>query len=163
MEGDPSELFCSIRKMWVKANPEEKVRQKLISFLIERLYFPSSSILVEKSLHQMPHLALNPKADFPDRRADLVCFAKGIHPDFDLYPLLLIECKAVPINQNVIQQTLGYNHHLRAHFIAVANERETRTGWYDHERGEYRFVDYIPTYDQLIRSLVASSGEHGDC
>lgn len=157
-----NELYCSIRKTWVKALPEEIVRQKLIGFLTQRLYFPASTILVEKALHQFPHLALKPRQDFPDRRADLVCYAKGIHPEHELFPLLLIECKAVPLTQDVIQQALGYNHHLGAYFIAVANDTETKLGWFDEERQDYRFISYIPSYDQLLRSLMQTANNQHD-
>lgn len=153
MSDSPSELFCLVRRVLVKKLPEEIVRQRLITFLVDKLGYPLSNLAVEKSLHQMPHLALKSKQQLPDRRADIVCYAKGIHAKHDLYPLLLIECKAVPLNQNVIQQVLGYNHHLEALFVAVANENETRTGWYDPDLKEYRFVPYIPMYDQLIRSI----------
>lgn len=149
----PPELFCPVRKEWVKPFPEEIVRQKLLQFLIHRLGFPSSSLVVEKALHQMPHLALQPRNQLPDRRADIVSFAKGIHATHELYPLLLIECKAVPLNQQVIQQVLGYNHHLGAAFVALANAEETKCGWYDSEKREHCFVPYIPSYDQLMRSL----------
>lgn len=149
----PSDLFCPVRKVVVKALPEEIVRQRLITFLVDKLRYPLCNLAVEKNLLQMPHLALKSKQQLPDRRADIVCYAKGIHPQHDLYPLLLIECKAVPLNQNVIQQVLGYNQHLEALFVAVANESETRTGWYDPESKDYKFVPYIPMYDQLIRSL----------
>lgn len=147
------QLYCPVRKLHVQAQPEEEVRQKLIHFLTERLHFPLSGLAVEKALHQMPHLALKSKDPLPDRRADIVCFARGIHPAYDLYPLLLIECKAVPLNQSTIQQVLGYNRHLGAHFVAIANADEVKLGWNDPESGETRFVPYIPTYDQLLRSI----------
>lgn len=147
------ELYCPVRQLRVQVQPEEEVRQKLIHFLTERLRFPLSGLAVEKALHQMPHLALSGKEPLPDRRADIVSFAKGIHPEHDLYPLLLIECKAVPLNQGVIQQVLGYNRHLGAYFVAIANADEVQMGWHDPEKGETRFVPYIPTYDQLIRSI----------
>ncbi len=146
-------LLCPVRKSWAKALPEEVVRHRLLHFMIDKLHFPLSSLVVEKALNQMPHLALKPRQELPDRRADIVCYAKGIHPGYDLYPLLLIECKAVALTQSVIQQVLGYNQHVEALFVAVANEKEMRTGWFDREKRKYQFIPYIPSYDQLIRSL----------
>lgn len=143
-------IYCSIRKMWVAALPEEIIRQRLITHMIQNLSFPSSSLAVEKGLKQMPHLTLLP-GDIPDRRADLVCFAKGIHPDHSLYPLLLIECKAVPLNSKVMHQVMGYNHFLKAHFIAAANENEIRLGWLDKTFQTYQFIPYLPSYTDLLK------------
>lgn len=87
-------IYCCIRKEWVAATPEEKVRQKLLAGMIGSLGYPASTIAVEQSLREMPHLALNP-LKMPSRRADVVVFAKDIHPHHSLFPLLLVECKAV--------------------------------------------------------------------
>ena len=127
------------------------MRQQLVHRMIHSLDYPSSYLVVEKALKQMPHLTLQDKP-IPDRRADLICYAKGIHPQHDLYPLLLVECKATKITQKVINQVVGYNYHLRAYFVAVANDHEIQTGWLDPAKGAYTFVPYLPSYPQLVRS-----------
>ena len=141
-------LFCPIRREWVAALPEEIVRQKLILFMTETLKFPVETLAVEVALKSMPHL--KNQEGIPNRRADIVCFAKGIHPDFDLYPLLMVECKAVPLTQKVISQVVGYNNHVQAHFVSVVNEGELKTGWYDETSGEYSFMDNIIHYDEML-------------
>ena len=115
------------------------------------LGYPANLIAVEKGLKQMPHLQTNPN-QLPDRRADIVCYGKNIHPQFNLYPLLLIECKAVKLTPKVINQVSGYNHFLSAYFIAVANQKEIETGWFDSKKGSYQFVSYLPSYQQLMES-----------
>jgi type I restriction and modification enzyme subunit R-like protein len=142
-------LYCQIRQEWIAATPEEKVRQELLYAMIHYLGYPSSGIVLEKSLKQMPHLALSPRK-LPTRRADIVFFGKEIHPDHSLYPLLLIECKAVALNDKVFNQALGYNHYLGAYFIAIANQHTIKTAWFDQSAGEYRCVDSLPNYDQLM-------------
>lgn len=148
-------LYCPIRKIWVAPLPEECIRQRLLAHMIENLGFPSAHIVVEKGLRQMPHLALGGQ-DIPTRRADIVCFSQGIHPKHALYPLLLVECKAVPLTNKVLNQVAGYNHFLQAHFIAVMNENEIRTGWFDRQQGAYSFINELPDYQTLRKKVVSS-------
>lgn len=141
---------CLIRKENVAATPEEQVRQGVLHHLVNDLQFPASHISVEKALHQMPHLRLS-GLDLPDRRADIVCYGKGIHAQHDLYPLLLIECKAVKLTPRVISQVSGYNVFMQAYFIAVVNRDEVQFGWRGKEG--YQFIDRIPCYKDLIQNL----------
>lgn len=142
-------LTCPIRKAAVSALPEERIRVQLLCDLIDKLGFPASIIAVEKELSQIPHLRSLSKK-LPQRRADILCFAKEIHPTEELYPLLLIECKAVKLTSKMVNQVVGYNHYLQAPYIALVNQDEIRTGWFDYEIEAYRFVPYLPTYAQLI-------------
>jgi hypothetical protein len=123
--------------------------------MVDELGFPAGCIAVEKALKQMPHLALSDQ-QMPDRRVDIACFAKGIHPKHELYPLLVIECKAVPLTSQVVKQVTGYNHYLQSYFIAIANADELRTGWFDHSKQSYEFVHYLPTYAELLSSVNPS-------
>jgi len=118
--------------------------------MLRQLAFPRETLAVEKELRHMPHLATS--ASIPDRRADILCYAKGIHATIDLYPLLMIECKAVRINSKVIDQVVGYNHYVQACFVCVANQHEVRTGW-RNSQGTYDFVPYLPSYADLKLSV----------
>jgi hypothetical protein len=148
---DPSQLHCLIRKEWVAALPEEHVRQRLLRYMIDELQFPASLIAVEQPLRQLPHLSVTDSRRVPDRRADILCFAKSNNET--LIPLLLIECKAVKLSGSVINQVLGYNHFAGCRFIALVNQEEIRTGWYDVNKGEYDFIDFLPSYPSLLASL----------
>jgi|LakMenE18May11ns_1017448.scaffolds.fasta_scaffold9807293_1 hypothetical protein len=150
-------IHCRIRKEWIVATPEERIRQKLLAYMIEDLAFPASQIALEKALKQMPHLQLESRYAIPNRRADITCFAKGIHSKHNLFPLLVVECKAVALNAKFLNQVLGYNHFLGAYFVCLANQQEIRTGWYDTTLKTYRFIDYLPSYDHLLRSLKISN------
>ena len=145
-------IYCSTRKEWVAPLPEEFVRQKLIHHLIENLHFPKNLLVLEKALCQMPHLVLSP-LKIPNRRADIVCFAKDIHPDGNLYPLLIIECKAVKLTLRAVNQVIGYNHFVKAKFIAIANENEIQFGFFNRLENQYNFLSYIPSYQELLSSL----------
>lgn len=149
-------LFCPIRKTWVAALPEEHVRQRILHRMVNEQGYPSSLIAVEKAVRQLPHLVVTDRRLIPDRRADIICFAKGLSASSDLYPLLTIECKAISLSPRVINQVLGYNHYIRACFIAIANQNEIRTGWYDKDKGEYVFIDYLPSFEELYNAITLS-------
>lgn len=153
-------LLCPIRKVAVSPLPEERIRVHLLCDLIKMLGFPASCLAVEKELSQIPHLR-SMGSKLPQRRADIICFAKGIHQSEELYPLLLIECKAVKLTPKMVTQVVGYNHYLKARYIALVNQDEIRTGWYDGESQSYRFVPYLPTYAQLL-SFLSVKPRNGD-
>lgn len=144
----PKEIFCSIRGEWVTDQPEERVRQALIAKMVRELGYPKENIAVERALDQIPHLS-HQKSILPDRRADIICFAKGIHPDYELFPLLLVECKAVKLTLEVVQQVLGYNYYLQAHYVVIANAFDLRTA----KRGSDHFVKGLPRYADIVTSV----------
>lgn len=153
--GDRSQLYCQIRKEWVAALPEEQVRQRLLEYMIGKLEYPASLVAVEQPLRLLPHLSVSDSRRVPDRRADILCFTKT--NDNVLRPLLLVECKAVKLSSGVINQVLGYNHYVGARFIALVNQNEIRTGWYDAAKEDYAFIDFLPTYSSLAGAFHSSS------
>ena len=149
-------LFDPIRKKRVAATPEEIVRQSLIKQLIEELGYPSELIAVEKDLKTLPHL-LESQERPPKRRADLLCFGKGIHPLYPLYPLLLIECKELACDFRVREQVVGYNHVVKAFFVGIASRQGFELGYFDQAQQTYCFSSRLPTYAELVRSCKSGS------
>ena len=141
-------LFCPIRNKWVAALPEEKIRQALIQDMIHRLGFPQGALALEKNLSQLPHL--HASHSLPNRRTDLVVLAKNIHPVHPFYPLLLVECKAVPLTDKVLRQMIGYNQFVKAYFIAAVNQTTAFTGWYHPEHQDFIFEEGLFSYAYLI-------------
>ncbi len=135
--------------------PEEIVRQRLLLHMIDQKGFPASLVAVEQLLGQLPHLSTVDPRRVPKRRADIICFANRNHllSSSVLHPLLLVECKAIKLAPAVMSQVVGYNHFVGSSFIAVVNQDEIRTGWYDREKKDYMFVDYLPSYLELLKSL----------
>jgi hypothetical protein len=117
------QIFDGIRKTWVAAAPEEIVRQLWIKKMTEELEYPPEFIAVEKELKTLPHLA-SQMAAVPDRRVDIICFGKEIHPLYPLFPVLLMECKAEPLSQKALEQVIGYNAYVQASCVALVNDRE---------------------------------------
>jgi hypothetical protein len=148
----PHQIFCTIRKTWVAALPEELIRQAWLKRMSEELNYPLNGFALEKGLHQMPHLALS-QAKLPTRRADLIFFAKDIHPHHSIYPLLLVECKAIKLNSRVIHQVVGYNFYVQAPFLAIANQNEIQWGRYNADTKQFSFGAGLPSYQQLLQML----------
>lgn len=139
------QIYDPIRKVWVEATPEEKVRQKLLYHLKE-LRFPQHLIAVEKELIGLPARAEG-KGFFPKRRLDILCytFIKG-----EIQPLLLIECKATPLSERALWQVIGYNTFVKAPFIAIVNEKKILFSSV-HLREE--IYPFIPTYQEILGHL----------
>ena len=150
MQENKQQLYCFIRNAWVFASPEEYIRQATLKHLLD-LGFSSSSLAVEKELKSMVDTSSKSK-DLPDRRLDIVCYSKNSQEG--LYPLLLIECKAVPISSKELRQVIGYNHYLKAPFIALINQNEKRLGWFDPQLSDYKFINYIPKHSELVSFIT---------
>ncbi len=151
-----SKIFDPIRKIWVAATPEEKVRQGVVQYMLEHLGYPKELLSIEKDLKTLPHLGALEK-NFPPRRIDIICFAKDICPGYALYPLLMIECKQKKLDVNSIEQILGYNYYIKAFFIAVANDCEIRLGYLEKETNQYRFTSHLPSFHELLEQVTPSA------
>lgn len=151
-----NQVFCQIRREWVAASPEEEVRQRILHAMIHELGYPSSWIIVEKAMRQLPHLAGTNHQAIPQRRIDILCYAAGVPDHPPLIPLLVIECKAVPLTWRVISQVLGYNQMIQAPFISIVNAQEIRTGRLDLNKERWEFVEHLPKYQTLISQITRS-------
>jgi hypothetical protein len=141
------ELYDPLRRLWVRATPEERVRQSLILSMVCHWGYSFallSSEVSSQSLYAL--LGLPPQHHF-QRRIDLVYFHKTI--EGNLLPLILIECKAVRISQGVFDQVIGYHRHWQCPLLSVVNEQEIYTGYSNSELGGYDFFRGFPTYKQL--------------
>ncbi len=140
------EVFDEIRGIWVAATPEEIVRQKLLQKMTKELFYPKELLSIEKSLSELC------KIEAPLRRVDITCFAKDLQGD--LYPLLVIECKEhKSYLQPAIEQILGYNHFLKAPFVAVSYPEGEQFG-FKTEKG-LSFLPYLPSYPDLVKAVFA--------
>lgn len=145
------EVYCPVRKACVAALPEEYVRQHLLKRMIEQLGYPIGLITVEKALRQLPHLSVKDRRMVPDRRADVLCFTPSAAEG--LRPLLLIECKSVSLTEKVMSQLIGYNHFVKASFIAMANQEEVCMGWFDPIQQKYLYINRLPAYQELSKKI----------
>lgn len=146
-------LHCLLRNISVFATPEERVRQALLLKMLS-LGYPRELLVIEKELDSIPHLANFPYS-LPKRRIDLLVFGKNIHPNFSLYPLLTIECKARLITPHSLRQLLGYNSYLRAYFLAAVSPSQIYFSY--HASHEMEKAKAFPKYQELLRLISQSS------
>lgn len=115
------QVWDAFRKRWVKAGPEEWVRQHAAHYLIQDLGYPATRLLVEHQAGQGRH----------SRRYDLMVLGR------DLAPLILMECKAPSekLDDEVWWQTLCYQQQKPAIFLVITNGLQmkirlaTERGW----------------------------------
>ena len=106
--------------------------------MVNDLGYPKSLIGVEKGLSTLTHSNL-------DRRIDIICYSTNGQP------LLLIECKAdLQLTQVVENQLVGYNDVVKAPYLALANEKEVKMGFYDGKRWVFKLG--FASYQQLVRT-----------
>ncbi len=143
-------VYDEIRKLWLVATPEEKVRQKLIQKMIYKLSYPRELLSIERSLADLSGTLAHKK--IPNRRVDITSFAKK---NTLLYPLLVIECKeSEGLTQDALAQLQGYNYFIKAPFIAIAYPEGEVFGY--ATKSGFTYLPYLPSYEDLIR--VAQDG-----
>ncbi len=134
------EVYDPIRQRWVAATPEEIVRQQWLKKMVEYLGFPRSCLAVEKDLKSLLPVGKMPPY-LPSRRVDIVCFALKPDP----LPLLIIECKAVPLTRSALHQVAGYNSYIGAPYFCIVNEKEICL----HYRGNE--INFLPRYEEFLQ------------
>lgn len=141
-------IYDPVRKSYVKAFPEEIIRQKILRHMIFDLKYPKEWIAVEKDLSS---ILSDKNLSAEKRRVDILCFIKKA----DLFfPLLMIECKAYSLTKEAVYQVLGYNHHVQACYVAVANDEEIKTFWYDRAVNDYNHVNFLPSFEDLSKTVL---------
>ncbi|ASD30341.1 Uncharacterised protein [Chlamydia abortus] len=155
---DSLTIFDPIRYKILASTPEEKVRQELITCLVEELHYPPSLIIVEKGLKTLFPLLSRKEIRLPRRRPDLLVITPATYTDAEgkTYnlgeprPLLLIECKARVINQQTLNQLLSYNYIIGSPCISVVCYKKQQTGFLNPKTHTLDFYPGLPCYSQLI-------------
>lgn len=138
-------MVCSNRNKKIN-RPEEVVRQKALSFLINSLQFPKDLIIVERMLSDLNTSGLSCPLK---RRIDILCYA---NTKYGIKPLLLIECKVSKINQANKEQVEGYNLWVRAPYVALISQKDAWLGKYDKITQSYVYREGLPTFPDLLVS-----------
>jgi len=127
---------------------EQEFRLALINHMISSLGYPKELISVEKELSSLPHVT---NLQIPNRRIDLLCYNRR------LSPLLMIECKRGKLTEKAMDQVVGYNHYVRAPFVAIAGPKEFLLRFFDGEK--FCQLSYLPTYRELDERSGLQSGD----
>ncbi len=123
------QLFCLIRKKWLKTTPEELVRQLFIIHLIDQLNFNKNRINVEKSLHVNGIL----------KRFDVLVYNEAMEP------VVLIECKAphIPLKQHVFDQVSNYNQVIKASYLIITNGNQIACAYIDRINNTFKYLESL--------------------
>jgi hypothetical protein len=128
-------ILDPFRKRYVLLTPEEEVRQRFASYLVEERGYPASLIQTEYTLH------LNEMV----RRCDiLVDKPAGT-------PYVLVECKApsVKIVQETFDQAARYNMVFKVSYLMVTNGLKHYCCTLDFETRSVKFLESIPAYQEI--------------
>jgi len=129
---DRQKIFDPIRKKWYILQPEEFVRQLVLTHLSRTLNYPLKRIGVERQLI----------VDGLKKRFDIVVYNNNAHP------LILIECKAPEsnISEHVAMQIAQYNKTLQADFLWITNGSKNLYYKMDYNEKKTLPVRAMPNY-----------------
>ena len=131
-----------VRRKLIYITPEETIRQKVISYLIDVLEVPAEVISVEAHLS---HYGVKSK-----RRADIIIH--GADDEGILRPVAIVECKApgIILGEKAADQITDYCNSLGCDFAMMVNDCESFTYHYDETRDEYVQIEGLPKYTELL-------------
>ena len=129
-----TQIFDAFRNKFVAFTPEEWVRQHMLNYLNEHLFYPKNLLGVEVSL----------KLNNLSKRADIVIYAA------DLTPWMLVECKAaeVEITQAVFDQAARYNITMRVPFLVVTNGIRLLAAKINFQENRVEMLQSMPKFNQ---------------
>lgn len=131
-----------IRKRLIYITPEETIRQKVISYLLDELKVPAEMLQVEDHLS---HYGLKSKD-----RADIVILA--MNKEKDMFPIAVIECKAenVPLDEKAKNQAFNYSDALGSVYTLLINGEGYFCYKYNETINEYVQIEELPKYKAML-------------
>lgn len=114
-------IFCPLKNKWLVAKPEEKVRQKYITILVNEYGFNLDQMDQELKVN-------NSSRGQGKARADIVIWKSKSDKDAKKVAFIVVECKAENVKIRVEDYYQGFNYAAWAHaeFFVTTNEKETK-------------------------------------
>ena len=131
-------IFCPLKDAWLIAKPEEKVRQKYITILVNEYGFSIEQMAQELKVN-------NSSRGQGKARADIVIWKSAQDRQECKSAFIIVECKAENVKVRVEDYYQGLNYASWAHadFFVTTNEKETK------------FFNVDPTYlPQKLEEVV---------
>lgn len=130
-----------IRQKLIYITPEETVRQRMISYLMNEMDVPREAILVEEHLS---HYNVPSK-----KRADIIVHGEKAE---ERYPLLIVECKApdVFLDDKAHQQVFDYCDLINADYAIVCNGSHLYCYKYIANKDKYEELKDVPDYKEML-------------
>ena len=116
-----NKIFAPLKGKWLVHKPEEEVRQKYICRLVDHYGYSLDQMDQELSV-------TNSNRGTGRARADIVIWKSKEDKQDNLYPFIIVECKAenVTIRKEDYYQGMNYASWLHAKFFITTNYKETR-------------------------------------
>lgn len=132
-----------IRQKLIYITPEETVRQKVISYLINELSIPANMLTVEEHISHYNE-GIKKRADIIVRRYNKA--------DDLFYPIAVVECKApnVFIGEKQQFQAFEYADYLDCDYVMVVNNDIAMCYKYNKDINEYELIDGLPNYSDML-------------
>lgn len=136
--------YDPIREKKIQVQPEETVRQQVISYVMDKLKVPKDMIRVEENLvhYQVDSM----------RRADIIInrYEKSIDKNV---PLCVIECKApsVFLGEKEIFQMWDYADLIGANYVMLTNGHDMICYRYNSQTDKYESIVSIPVYIEQLK------------
>lgn len=136
-------LWNPIHRKPLKNRPEERVRLRIIEFLLAAGW-SKHRISTEEAIGKMADTSM---------RTDVICYNQQFEPR------ILIECKAenIPISRKTAEQVARYNQNVGAPYLLMSNG--IADFWYTVGGGR---VDILKERPKLIHSTVEKPAYHFD-
>ena len=132
-----------IRKKLIYITPEETVRQRVVSYLINELDVPTDMITVEENLS---HYYEGVK-----KRADIVIMRFDNEENIRI-PIAVIECKAhgVLLGEKATNQAFGYSDQLLCEYVMLTDGERIICYKYESSTDRYIEITELPEYSEML-------------
>ncbi|MCB8995454.1 MAG: type I restriction enzyme HsdR N-terminal domain-containing protein [Bacteroidales bacterium] len=137
-ENELDYIYDPFRRKYFRLTPEEWVRQNFASYLVNEKQYPTSRIVLEKSL----------RVNKLFKRCDiLIAGDQG-------KPIMIVECKApeVKIGQNTFEQVSVYNLAFKVEYLVITNGMQHFCCKIDFTNNSVNFINEIPEYGAIRQS-----------
>lgn len=139
-------IYDRVRKKEILFTPEEKVRQQVLTYIIEDLHVPEYMIDEEVSLAYY-------KVD-SSKRPDILVLKKDELLG-DAVPLAVIECKRnnTLIDDVIIEQTLYYAEQLGCKYAMITDGLYVDVAYYEKENNFLTSIHRLPEYADMVNGV----------
>jgi hypothetical protein len=129
------EIFDEVRGKWLLCTPEEWVRQHFVMFLLRNFEYSKGLLAIEIGL----------TVNGQKKRADIVVY------NSNRSPVMIVECKStkIKLGTSTFEQAASYNMALKVPFLVITNGKDHYCAQIDHASMSWKFVDHIPTWDEI--------------
>ena len=139
-------IYDKIRKKEVPFTPEEKVRQQVLTYLLEELKVPEYMIDEETAMSYY-------KVDSV-RRPDILILKKD-ESIGEAVPMAVIECKRnnTVIDSAIIEQTLYYAQQLGCNYAMITNGLYTDFAYCELDNDMLVSIKKLPKYKDMLEGV----------